>query len=106
MNSTGIVFLGREDVMEGQAPLSDHFHYFFSTKDHKIVVSFIKVDFSNETIFAYSVVLSRDEIDRKRSKIYIIISYHIFYLETIRLKTIPITKNRYIRNETIRSKIC
>jgi hypothetical protein len=43
------------------------------------------------------VVKTRDEIDRKQSKICIIISYHIFLLgndtETIRSKTILITKN-------------
>jgi hypothetical protein len=52
---------------------------------------------------------SRDEIDQKRLKICIIIFYHFLLgndTETTRSKMIMITKNRYIKNETIESKIC
>jgi hypothetical protein len=55
-------------------------------------------------------LVSRDEVGRKRSKICITISYHIFLLgndtKMIRSKMILMTKNWYIRNETIILKIC
>jgi hypothetical protein len=49
---------------------------------------------------------TKDEIGWKRSKICIIISYNIFLLGNDTLENDTDNENRYIGNETIRSKIC